>query len=89
MSPRELNHFGQRRSATITANLAPDYDLGQAIFMNETAAQVLPPGYTTELNGHFARIQSSSQGALGVVFVLALVFIFFAGGAVRALLIRW
>ena len=24
VSPRELNHFGQRRSATITANLAPD-----------------------------------------------------------------
>ena len=76
VSPRELNHFGQRRSATITANLAPDYDLGQAIaFMNETAAQVLPPGYTTELNG-ISREFKSSQGALGVVFVLALVFIF-------------
>jgi multidrug efflux pump len=31
VSPRELNHFGQRRSATITANLAPDYSLGQAL----------------------------------------------------------
>ena len=63
-------------AGTITANLAPDYDLGQAIaFMNETAAQVLPPGYTTELNG-ISREFKSSQGALGVVFVLALVFIF-------------
>src|SRR3989344_2045419 len=43
VSPRELNHFGQRRSATITANLSPDYSLG---------------------------------GALSIVFVLALVFIF-------------
>ena len=76
VSPRELNHFGQRRSASITANLAPDYSLGQALtFMNETAARVLKPGYTTELNGT-SREFRSSQGALAIVFVLALVFIF-------------
>jgi len=52
VSPRELNHFGQRRSASITASLSPDYSLGQALtFMNETTAKVLKPGYTTELNG--------------------------------------
>jgi multidrug efflux pump len=27
--PRELNHFGQRRSVSITANLAADYSLGR------------------------------------------------------------
>ncbi|MCB1979714.1 MAG: efflux RND transporter permease subunit, partial [Burkholderiaceae bacterium] len=76
VSPRELNHFGQRRSVTITANLSPDYSLGQALaFMDQTARQVLQPGYTTELNGT-SREFRSSQGALGVVFVLALVFIF-------------
>ncbi|WP_042424064.1 efflux RND transporter permease subunit [Comamonas granuli] len=76
VSPRELNHFGQRRSATITANLASDYSLGQALaFMDRTAAQVLRPGYTTELNG-ISREFKSSQGALVVVFVLALVFIY-------------
>src|SRR5574343_835674 len=76
VSPRELNHFGQRRSATITANLAPDYSLGEALaFMDRTATQVLKPGYTTELNG-ISREFRSSQGALGVVFVLALVFIY-------------
>ncbi|MDO8277019.1 MAG: efflux RND transporter permease subunit, partial [Burkholderiaceae bacterium] len=38
VSPRELNHFGQRRSAAITASLSPDYSLGQALeFMNQTA----------------------------------------------------
>jgi multidrug efflux pump len=31
VSPRELNHFGQRRAVAITANLAPDYSLGQAL----------------------------------------------------------
>lgn len=76
VSPRELNHFGQRRSATITANLSSDYSLGQALtFMNETAAKVLKPGYTTDLNDT-SREFKNSQGALGVVFVLALVFIF-------------
>jgi multidrug efflux pump len=76
VSPRELNHFGQRRSVSITANLSPDYSLGQALtFMNETAAKVLKPGYTTDLNGT-SREFRNSQGALAIVFLLALVFIF-------------
>jgi multidrug efflux pump len=76
VSPRELNHFNQRRSVTITANLAPGYSLGEALpFMDETAARVLPPSYATELNGVSREFRASS-GALGVVFVLALLFIF-------------
>jgi multidrug efflux pump len=76
VSPRELNHFGQRRSVSITASLAPDYSLGEALtFMDATAAKVLKTGYTTDLNGT-SREFKNSQGALAVVFVLALVFIF-------------
>jgi multidrug efflux pump len=76
VSPRELNHFNQRRSVTITANLAPGYSLGEALkFMDETAARVLPPGYATELNGVSREFRASS-GSLGLVFVLALLFIF-------------
>ena len=76
VSPRELNHFNQRRSVTITANLGPGYTMGEALkFMDETAARVLPAGYATELNGVSREFRSSS-GALGLVFVLALVFIF-------------
>jgi multidrug efflux pump len=76
VSPRELNHFNQRRSVAITANLAPGYALGEALqFMNQTAAKVLPSGYATELNGVSREFRSSS-GALGLVFVLALMFIF-------------
>ncbi|MBI5279653.1 MAG: efflux RND transporter permease subunit [Burkholderiales bacterium] len=76
VSPRELNHFGQRRSVSITANLAPDYSLGEALaFMTATANKVLKPGYTTDLNGT-SREFKSSQGALAIVFVLALLFIF-------------
>jgi len=76
VSPRELNHFNQRRSVTITANLAPNYALGDALkFMDATAAKVLQPGFATELNGVSREFRESS-GALGLVFVLALVFIF-------------
>lgn len=74
--PRELNHFGQRRSASITANLAPTYSLGEALeFMNATAQKVLKPGYSTDLNGT-SREFVKSAGSLVVVFVLALLFIF-------------
>lgn len=76
VSPRELNHFGQRRSVSITASLAPDYSLGEALrFMDQTAAKVLKTGYSTDLNGT-SREFRNSQGALVIVFVLALVFIF-------------
>jgi multidrug efflux pump len=76
VSPRELNHFNQRRSVSITANLAPGYALGDALkFMDETAAKVLKPGYATELNGVSREFRASS-GALGLVFALALLFIF-------------
>ncbi|MFT5036337.1 MAG: multidrug efflux pump [Litorivivens sp.] len=76
VSPRELNHFGQRRSVTITANLSSDYSLGEALrFMDQTAAKILTAGYSTEVNGT-SREFRKSQGALAIVFVLALVFIF-------------
>ena len=76
VSPRELNHFNQRRSVALSANLAPGYSLGEALkFMDETALRVLPQGYATELNG-VSREFRSSAGSLAVVFVLALLFIF-------------
>jgi len=76
VAPRELNHFAQRRSASITANLAPDFALGDALrAMDAIAREVLPEGYTTDLNGQSREFRAAS-GALAVVFVLALVFIY-------------
>ncbi|TDP74273.1 efflux RND transporter permease subunit [Roseateles toxinivorans] len=76
VSPRELNHFNQRRSVSITSSLAPGYSLGEALqFMDEASRRVLPVGYATELNG-VSREFKSSSGALGLVFVLAGLFIF-------------
>ena len=74
--PRELNHFSQRRSASITANIAPDYSLGEALdFMKQVSSKVLKPGYYTDLNGT-SREFTKSSGSLAIVFVLALLFIF-------------
>jgi multidrug efflux pump len=74
--PRELNHFSQRRSASITANIAPNYSLGEALdFMRQVSTKVLKPGYYTDLNGT-SREFTKSSGSLAIVFVLALFFIF-------------
>jgi len=76
VAPRELNHFGQRRSATITANLAPGYSLGEALeFMEQTAQRYLPPGAATDLNGVSREFRESSRG-LYLTFLLALAFIY-------------
>lgn len=74
--PRELIHFGQRRSATITSNLSPTYSVGEALaFMDTTAQKVLKPGYATDLNGISREFKKSSD-SLTLVFALALLFIF-------------
>lgn len=76
ISPRELNHFGQRRAVSITANLAPGYALGDALeFMAATADKHLKPGYATELSGQSREFRQSGA-ALATVFVLALAFIY-------------
>jgi multidrug efflux pump len=74
--PRELNHFAQRRSASITANLAPSLALGDALtIMDGIAQDILPPGYTTDLNGQSREFKKSS-GSLALVFGLSLLFIY-------------
>ena len=76
VSPRELNHFGQRRAVTITANLAPDYTLGEALsFMEKTANSVLTPGYAINYAGQSREFKTSSS-SLALTFVLALAFIY-------------
>jgi multidrug efflux pump len=76
VAPRELNHFGQRRSATITANLSAAYSLGEALtFMDDTAKKVLKPGYATDRSG-VSREFTKSSDSLALVFALALLFIF-------------
>jgi multidrug efflux pump len=76
VAPRELNHFGQRRAATITATLAPGYSLGEALAAVEAAVRAeLPPGAALDYNGVSREFRISSAG-LYVTFLLALAFIY-------------
>lgn len=75
VSPKNLNHFNKLRSATVNANLAPGYSLGEAIqFMNTTAEKVLP-GVATDLAGQSRELRDSS-GSAYLTFILALAFIY-------------
>jgi len=76
VSPRELNHFGQRRAVTFTANLAPGTSLGEAVeFIEGVAGRNLPAGYVLDFNGQTREFKSTSN-TLAVTFVLALAFIY-------------
>ncbi len=76
VAPRELNHFNQLRSATITANLAPGTSLGEALtFLEQVADEVLPPAAQTDYGGLSREFKDSSAG-LYLTFALALGFIY-------------
>jgi multidrug efflux pump len=76
VAPRELNHFAQRRAATISANLAPGYSIGEALGFLETAIKAeLPPGAAIDFNGVSREFRISSAG-LYFTFLLALAFIY-------------
>jgi multidrug efflux pump len=76
VSPRELNHFGQRRAVTITANLAPGTSLGEAVeYLEAQARKHLPAGYAVDYNGQTREFKQTST-ALMTTFLLALAFIY-------------
>ncbi|PKO88616.1 MAG: multidrug transporter AcrB [Betaproteobacteria bacterium HGW-Betaproteobacteria-10] len=76
IAPRELNHFGQRRAVSITANLAPNYTLGEALnYMEGVAGQLLGAGYAVDYNGQSREFRQSSS-SLAMTFGLALAFIY-------------
>jgi len=76
VAPKELNRFNQFRSATITANLAPGYALGEALdYLQKTAERVLPDTARYDYSG-VSREFKESGTSLYFIFVLALCFIF-------------
>jgi multidrug efflux pump len=76
VAPKELNRFNQFRSATITANLAPGYSLGEGLaFLEETVERVLPPTVRYDYSGQSREFREAGSSLL-FVFVLALVFIY-------------
>jgi multidrug efflux pump len=76
IGPRELNHFNRVRAATVTANLAPGFTLGEAIdSLHRIAGEVLPRGSSTALAGESRELEESGT-SLYFAFVLALVVVF-------------
>jgi multidrug efflux pump len=76
VAPKELNHFNQMRSATITANLAPGFALSDGLAKLESiAAEKLPPEVLIDFSGP-SREYKESSASLYVTFLLALGFIY-------------
>ncbi len=76
VAARELNHFGQRRAVSITANLSPGTSLGEAVDIVESLARKhLKPGYALDYNGQTREYKQSSATLL-ITFGLALCFIY-------------
>jgi multidrug efflux pump len=76
VAPRELRRFNQMRSASITANVAPGYTLGDALkAVEDVAAANLPAGTQTDYAGQSREFRTASQ-SIALVFVLAILFIY-------------
>ena len=76
VAAKELNHFNRIRAAIISANVAPGYTLGEALeYLEKSAKEVLDKSARTELDGT-SREFKEAGGALLMIFLLALAFIY-------------
>jgi multidrug efflux pump len=76
VAPRDLNHFNQLRSATISANLADGVSLGAALdFMRDAAQEASGGAAQFDYKGQSREFQKAS-GGIALTFVLALAFIY-------------
>lgn len=67
-----LNRYNRMRSITISANLAPNYTLGEALdYLNQIAKENLPESVTIDYRGESQLYQESGNSIL-FVFALAL-----------------
>lgn len=76
VAAKELTRFNQLRSATVTAALAPDYTIGQALeHFTQTAREVLPDNFRFDYSGPSREFAQSGSSIL-LIFGLALAFIY-------------
>ena len=76
----ELRRFDRLPSITISAGLAPDYTLGDALrYMEDGAAEILPTSVKMSYSGQSKVFKSTSGGAmLSFAFALLIVFLVLA-----------
>ena len=76
VGPLSLSRFNQLPAAQLTATLPPGASLGTVLSSLEALAkQTLPKGYSFDFNGP-SRQMKQANADVGLVFLLALVFIF-------------
>src|SRR5262245_7526613 len=76
VAAKELNHFNRMRAAIISANVGPGYTLGGAPeYLERSAKAVLDKSARTELDGTSREFREAG-GALLMIFLLALAFIY-------------
>lgn len=76
VAPRELNHYGKMRAATISAGLASGYTLGDALdYLEATARKYLPSGTPIGYAGESKEFKEAS-GGLYTTFFLAFLVIY-------------
>jgi len=75
IEPQSINHFQQLPSATMIANLAPWYTVGQALDYLSDFMQKNYPKVQFDYSGQ-SRQYVEAQGAMGMVMIFAVIFIF-------------
>ena len=74
--PRELKRFQQLNAVRIQAVIPPGVPLDQALtFIETTAKQMLPPGYTVDYAGESRQLRAEGGKFMGV-FLLSAILIF-------------
>jgi multidrug efflux pump len=74
--PGVLNRYNRLRAVTITANLAPDYTLGQALtYLEELVREELPATAQIDYKGESLEYKEAS-GSLYFTFAIALLVVF-------------
>jgi multidrug efflux pump len=74
--PGSLNRFNRLRAITLSAGLAPNYTLGEALqWMQDTAAQELPENAQIDYKGQ-SREYVAAGGAVFFTFAMALLIVY-------------
>jgi len=80
VGPATVNHLGQLPSVTISFDLKPGTDLGEAVtVVDQIAKDTLPPTVTTSFQGTAQAFQSSFEG-MSLLLLMAVIVIYIVLG---------
>jgi hydrophobic/amphiphilic exporter-1 (mainly G- bacteria), HAE1 family len=79
LGPLSVNHLGQLPAVTVSFNLKPGKQLGEAVNEVNELARSLPASITTQFQGNAQAFESSVSG-LGILLVIAILVIYLVLG---------